>query len=103
MLIILATSRKLKNLVYCYHSLAQNATFHIAKHGSEETNTRETVANIKHGLGKHPTDRNNASCDKNLYTRTRSQKAYNKLKPDNTPSVILKQGLKIEPRKGNLI
>ena len=73
--------------LYFYHRPKTAAIFHIAKHASENE-LEGTVVDVEHGLDKHLTERNDASCDENLQTQTRLQKRCNKLNSGYTNNTL---------------
>ena len=73
--------------MYFYHRPENASIFHIAKHASENE-LEGTVVDVEHGLDKHLTERNDASCDENLQTQTRLQKRCNKLNSGYTNNTL---------------
>ena len=64
--------------MHFYHRPENASIFHIATLASENE-LDGTVVDVEHGLDKHLTEKNDASCDENVQTQTRLQKRCNKL------------------------
>ena len=73
--------------MYFYHRPENASIFHIAKHASENE-LDGTVVDVKHGLDKHLTEKNDASCDENVQIQTRLQKRCNKLNSGYTNNTL---------------
>ena len=96
--LILATSYQ--NLDFILNRSTENASIlRIAKHALKDK-LDETV-DIEHGLDKHLTERNDASCDENVQIQIRRQRRCNKLNSGHTNSKLKNTNLP-QTRKSSL-
>ena len=83
--LILATSYQ--NLDFILNRSTENASIlRIAKHASKDK--LDGTVDIEHGLDKHLTERNDASCDENVQIQIRRQRRCNKLNSGYTNNTL---------------
>ena len=85
-----------------FDSLVNASILHIANRGLENKGEK-TVASIEHGLDKHQTNRKGASCDENVYIKTRLQKACNNKLNSVSTSVIAQNYIKPKRRRSRAL
>ena len=76
-----------QNLDFILNHRTENASIlRIAKHALNDK--LDGTVDIEHGLDKHLTERNDASCDENVQIQIRPQRRCNKLNSGHTNSKL---------------